>query len=292
VLPLDQEQDNSGHSVAQIVRTIPLADRLACITLDYETDYGDRIGGACNILDSSRKEIDELAATLKELDVPMSAFIRTDILENHARALEVVKQLACDFHCHSHTHNTKAFDSRFEISATKQAFEKHFGAAPVGYRAPLGVLYPGDIEVLGEHGFKFSSSVFPSFRPGKFNNLMMPNAPFLYDNGVVELPFAAVPGLRYTISLSYLKLLSLTMNRLLFATFGLPNVLVFDSHLHDFIVNPQSFSRLPRKLRIAWGINKHRGMSYFRRFVQFLRKEGYQFVTMTQLYERAKGAVK
>lgn len=277
--------------MAQVAATIPISDRLACITLDYETDYGDRIGGACNILDSSRREIDELAATLKELEVPMSAFIRTDMLENHACALEVVKQLACDFHCHSHTHNTKSFDSKFEISATKAAFEQHFHAAPVGYRAPQGVLYPGDIELLQEHGFKFSSSVFPSFRPGKFNNLKMPNAPFLYDNGVVELPFAAVPALRYTISLSYLKLLGMMMNRLMFATLGLPNVLVFDSHLHDYIVNAESFSRLPRKLRLAWGVNKHRGMGYFRRFVQLLKKKGYQFVTMTQLYERAKSAV-
>lgn len=276
--------------MAQIAGKIPISDRLACITLDYETDYGDRIGGACNILDSSRKEIDELANTLKELDVPMSAFIRTDMLENHACSLEVVKQLACDFHCHSHTHNTKSFDSKFEFVEMKKTFQKHFGAAPVGYRAPQGVLYEGDIELLKEHGFKFSSSVFPSFRPGKFNNLKMPNAPFVYDNGVVELPFAAVPGVRYTISLSYLKLLSLMMNRLMFATFGLPNVLVFDSHLHDYIVNEVSFSRLPRKLRMAWGINKHRGMSYFRKFVGLLKNKGYQFVTMTQLYERARSA--
>jgi hypothetical protein len=108
--------------------------------------------------------------------------------------------------------------------------------------------------------------------------------PFVHENGILELPFAAVPNLRYVISLSYLKLLGMAMNRLLFSTFGLPHVIVFDSHLHDFITNEKSFEMLPWKLKAAWGIRKNSGIQYFTRFVKYLRRKGYKFITMTELY--------
>jgi peptidoglycan/xylan/chitin deacetylase (PgdA/CDA1 family) len=274
-------------------RTLPaLGEKLACVTIDFETDYGDRVGGAFNILHGCRPQIHELASLYAELRVPVSAFVRTDLLTTHPACLDVLPALACDLHCHSHTHNTRSFDSPYEISATADAFRAAFGRDPVGYRAPQGVLHPGDVDLLNEQGFKFSSSVFPSYRPGKFNNLSMPNAPFVYDNGLVELPFAVVPSVRYTISLSYLKLLGYGANRLLYSTFGLPEVLVFDSHLHDYILSEESFRQLPKKLRLAWGINRHNGPAYFKRFVTMLKTRGYRFITMTDLYHRVKERAK
>jgi len=172
------------------------------------------------------------------------------------------------------------------LSETAKAFERIFDKKPIGYRAPQGVLYPADIQLLKENGFKFSASVFPSFRPGKFNNLSMPLNPFIYQNGIYELPFAAVPYMRYTISLSYLKLLGIKINKALFAILGLPKVLVLDSHLHDYILNEESFGKLPAKLKAAWSINKYSGMSILESFVTLLKKKDYKFITMTELYNK------
>ena len=158
----------------------------------------------------------------------------------------------------------------------------------MGYRAPQGVLFNGDIDLVKTCGFKFSSSVFPSFRPGKFNNLALPIEPFVYDNEIMELPFAVVPRLRSIISLSYLKLFGLTLNKAFFSWFGLPKIVVFDSHLHDYIVSEKSFSQLPWKLRAAWGVRKYSGIRYFTMFVEMLKSEGYRFITMTDLYHLLK----
>jgi peptidoglycan/xylan/chitin deacetylase (PgdA/CDA1 family) len=266
-----------------IAQVLDPDQKLACITLDFETDYGDRIG-AFNIIDD-RRALEGLSALFAELDVPVSAFIRTDLLLDYPRSGEVVRMVADDYHCHSHTHRSTGFDSRYEIAQTAAAFEECFGYRPSGYRAPYGRLYPGDIDLLKAHGFKFSASVFPSFRPGKFNHLSLPITPFAYDNGIVELPFAVVPGLRYIVSLSYLKLLGMSASRVLFSLFGLPDIVVFDSHLHDFIVNETSFRMLPPGPRLAWGRNKHAGNDYLRAFVGILRERGYRFITMTGLYE-------
>ena len=34
--------------------------------------------------------------------------------------------------------------------------------------------------------------VFPSFRPGKYNNLLLPASPIVYENGFVEMPFSVI----------------------------------------------------------------------------------------------------
>lgn len=265
-----------------ISRILQEKEKLACITLDFELDYGDRTG-AFDILEDDA-HLAELSTLFSDLDTPVSAFIRTDILIHYPRALAVVKALARDFHGHSHTHNTKTFDSRFELATSASTFETVFGHKPLGYRAPQGVLREGDIDLLKTLGYKFSSSVFPAYRPGKFNNRSLPISPFLYDNGIMELPFAVVPTLRSVISLSYLKLLGMGMNKAFFSIFGLPDIVVFDSHLHDFILSETSFNKLPLSLKTAWGIRKHSGVRYFEMFVELLRKRGYRFITMTELY--------
>jgi hypothetical protein len=273
----------------KISRIFDVKEKLACITLDFETDYGDRLG-EFNILEKSEKDLIGLAEMFSRLDIPVSAFIRTDILTNYPKSSNVLKLLSKDFHCHSHTHNTKSryFDSNKEIVSSALAFEEYFGYKPFGYRAPQGVLHKGDIDAIRDAGFKFSASVFPSYRPAKFNNLSMPVKPFMYNNGVFELPFAVIPKLRYTVSLSYLKLLGVNVSRALFSLFGIPNVIVFDSHLHDYLVNEDSFSKLPPHLKIAWGINKHSGIKCFKIFIDLLKRKNYRFITMTELYNYLK----
>lgn len=272
--------------MTKISKIFKVKERLACITLDFEMDYGDRIE-ELNILDN-KQELSELSYIFAGLNIPVSAFVRTDILIKHPESISVIKQLAKDFHCHSHTHNTRFFNSKGEISRSKLTFEKYFGFTPLGYRAPQGVLFPGDLQIIKDCGFKFSASIFPSYRPGKFNNFFMPRDNFMYDNGILELPFAVVPKLRYIISMSYLKLLGFKANKALYSMFGLPNVLIFDSHLHDYIVNQKSFTKLPRRIKLAYRINKDSGVDYFKNFIGLLKSRGYRFITVTQLYEHIK----
>jgi peptidoglycan/xylan/chitin deacetylase (PgdA/CDA1 family) len=262
----------------------PIPEKLACITLDFEQDYGWRVQ-QFNILKDNRREIEALGDLFRRLEIPLSLFITTHLLLDYPQTFDVIHHLGQDFHTHSHTHNMDAFDSRAEIAAMTATFQQIFGRLPLGYRAPLGVLRDGEVDLLAEYGLRFSSSVFPSLRPGQFNHLGMPAVPFMYENGIVELPLATVPRLRLIVALSYLKLLGWGMSRNLYRTFGLPQVLIFDSHLHDFIHNPTSFAKLPPQFRWAWGRNRGQGMAIFRDFIDMLRDQGYRFITMTELYE-------
>ena len=280
-------QSNRGKCVNAVSKILHPKEKLAAMTLDFETDYGNRVAGF-NILDESRSQITELASRFNEVGAPVSAFITTSLLDRYPQSGQVVRDLASDFHCHSHTHDTCNFNSEHEIVNTAATFRKHFKNQPLGYRAPQGVLYNNDIELLKQNGFCFSSSVFPSYRPGKFNNLGKPLKPFVYDNGIMELPFAATPKLRTVISLSYMKLFGFKTFLTMFRLFGLPNPIVFDSHLHDFITNPQSFASLPTKIRLAYAIRRDWGLEYYEQFTSFLRSNGYRFVSMSEMYSVMK----
>ena len=266
-----------------ISRATPIPDKLACITIDFELDYGDRTG-QFNILHESREQLDSLTSVIRDLGIPVTAFLQTSLLETHPKCRDLRQTLAVDFHSHSHTHNTREFRAEEEIARSLSAFEKEFGFPPLGYRAPQGVLRHEELDILKRYGFRFSSSIFPAYRPGKFSHLSSPLSPFMYENGIVELPFAVVPVLRYIVSLSYLKLIGFRTAGWLISRFGLSRPLVFDSHLHDYIVNEKSFRQLPRGVRWAYGINKHSGIRIFERFVERLRSENWRFITMTELY--------
>jgi peptidoglycan/xylan/chitin deacetylase (PgdA/CDA1 family) len=258
-----------------------LNKKYACITLDFEEDYGDRVN-EFNIYKDSFDKIEELKSLYDSLEVPVSAFITTNILDKDNMA-EVIKWLANDYHCHSHSHNTQSFDSKNEIETCFSKFKEHFGYDPLGYRAPKGILYPGDIQLLTDAGFLFSSSLFPSIRFGTFNNLKSPQVPFNYDTGLLEIPLAVVNKIRLIVSLSYQKLLGSSLSHGLYKTFGLPNIVVYDSHLHDYIISEKSFAQLPAFMKSVYSVNKHSGKQILIDFVNYLKAEGYSFITMTDL---------
>ncbi len=259
-----------------------LNKKYACITLDVEEDYGDRVN-EFNIYKDSFDKIEELKSLYNTLEVPVSAFITTNILDKDDKMAELVKWLANDYHCHSHSHNTKSFDSKEEIATCFSKFTEHFGREPLGYRAPQGVLYPGDTQLIADAGFLFSSSLFPSIRFGTFNNLKSPQSPFYYDTGLLEIPLAVVNKIRLIVSLSYQKLLGSLLSHTLYKTFGLPNIIVYDSHLHDYIISETSFDQLPAFMKRAYSVNKYSGKQILINFVDYLKATGYSFITMTEL---------
>ena len=259
-----------------------LSKKYACITLDVEEDYGDRVK-EFNIYKDSIDKIEELKSLYDTLDVPVSAFITTNILDKYNKTVELIRWLAKDYHCHSHSHNTQNFDSKNEITTCFSKFKEHFGCEPLGYRAPQGVLHPGDTKLIADAGFLFSSSLFPSIRIGTFNNLKSPQIPFFYDTGLLEIPLAVVNKIRLIVSLSYQKLLGGSISHILYKTFGLPDIIVYDSHLHDYILSEKSFAQLPPFMKSVYSVNKNSGKKILIDFVGYLKSEGYSFITMTEL---------
>ena len=267
------------------LRSLPpgAPNKIACFTLDFELDYGVRTG-EFNILDHE-EEIQELKRSLREEKIPLSLFVVTDILDRYPKSLAAARFLGEDWHSHSHTHGSGGFDAAAEFAQTSKSFRRHFGRAALGYRAPQGLLRPAEVPLLAAEGFGFSSSIFPSMRPGMYDHRRQPLTPMRYENGLLELPLGVIRRLRYTLSASYLKLLGAPLSRIGMKAFGVPEILVIDSHLHDLIVDSWSFAKLPLPLRAIYGIRKHQGRAGLVELARYLRAAGYTFLTMTDLFE-------
>ena len=257
--------------------------RYVCFTLDYELDYGGRVHSFDTLED--RQGHRKLRALLDRHHAPLSAFVQTSVLSDYSAAMPTLQTLASEVHSHSHTHATVDFDSDFELAHSLEILSKKFPQSAFGYRAPYGKLYPGDIERLKNLGYAFDASIFPSWRPGKFNNLSAPIEPYFWPNGLQEFPFAVVPKVRLICGISYMKLFGPNLYNILFKSMGLPNVLIFYGHMHDYFPTsgPKDF---PPLIRWAFNRNSNKAFKITHDFLTTLEELGYEFLTMNELQKK------
>lgn len=270
-------------------RPLPVAGRVACFTLDLEADYDGLVGGR-ELLEQRSGEVARAVERLLGLGLPVSTFVRTDLLATAHRWPTVLRELlAVDPHAHSHSHSVRDGCSGQQILDARRAFEHHFDRPPTGYRAPWGILEPGDVELLAASGYLFSSSVVPTRVPTWFDHRSLPVGPFAHPGGLVELPLATVRGLRAPMNLNWARLYGLPLTRLMLALAGLPPVAVINLHLHDLVPAPDSFARLPLRYRLVLGRTRRHGQATLELLAGFLRDRGYRLVTISELYSEAAG---
>lgn len=152
----------------------------------------------------------------------------------------------------SHAPRDRA-DIDWELSTSAERYRDFFRQAPIGYRFPNGNVRASDYRLLEEHGFEFDASVFPSWRPGHFDNNSAPTTPqYLPDYDLYEIPFTVYSDLvRVPTALSYCRLLGRPFTEVLA---GGPQAVIFNMHMHD-LVNTSSFDRLSPFSRAIYARN-------------------------------------
>ena len=263
-----------------------MRQRLACFTLDLEPDlYVDDSHEI--LLDSDR--FGQFETFILRNQLRMTVFVVGKMLESGLPIRERFANFGAEFELHSYSHNAIEPDSEAEIVQGREAYLNYFGHPPRGYRAPNGDISYRGLQVLSREGFCYDASVFPAWRPELgYNYRGLPTRPWVFAEfpNLVELPFAVVPTVRAVISMSFLKLLGFRFYRLMFYAFGFPEIIIFDSHLHDFFV-PQTISSRPRLdwRRHALMRNQNDSLRLVQEFIDFLKDRGYVFVSMYELYK-------
>ena len=270
--------------------------KVVCLTLDVEQDYGADLAEPSY---EGLRHIPDLVNFFKQRDVPLTCFVQGSLFESHPVQIEQLSALDAEFELHSYSHpKPKKRDTEFEVKRGKEAYREFFGKDPVGYRAPLGVINDSDYQVLAGHGFKFDSSIFPSLRPGVFNELRKPRKPyFLNNHEIVEFPVTVFSGIaRIPVGLSYIKLLGQSF---LLKTFDWPNLVVCYFHLHD-LFELDSANKLPLRgktplYRLIFRriYQKQRGIGFaiLDRLVTAFQRKGYTFSRLDSIYESIAGVM-
>lgn len=265
-------------------------DNAVVLTLDLECDYGTAI--AENTYEAARRT-PELRTVLEEYDVPLTCFLQTELLEAAPEAVDSLEQasIPVNFHAHSHTHpHPSDADFEYEIDESLERVADRFSTDVVGFRFPDGAIPPDGYRYLTNRGVDFSSSLFPTWRPGRFDNRNQPIAPHEPRPGLFEFPITPYSRtIRIPVSVSYQKVLGRLYQELV--NRRPPNVIVFDVHMHD-LTTPSTIKQLPLPYRAIYERNRDRGYAILRRFIETARENGYRFLTMADLYAEVETAVR
>lgn len=265
-------------------------DQKVFLTLDLECDYGTAIEP--NFYQAAN-EIDHLIRVLEKHDVALTCFLQTEILDTIPEAVTSLEDssVPVNFHAHSHTHPKREdADVNFEISESISRVRDRFDNEVLGYRFPDGAAKSSDYKLLSENGIKFNASLFPSWRPGRFNNLVEPVYPYLHvPSKVIEIPFTVCSNkIRVPVTLSYLKLLGKPLETVVFR--NPPRVIVFDLHMHDLVV-PDTFAELPPAYRALYSRHKNSGVKILNRFIKKMLSKEYDFGVINDLYEASRASL-
>lgn len=260
-------------------------DQRVCLTLDLECDYGTALSEKHY---GSTDRVADLVSVLERHEVPLTCFTQTELFEERPAVVEALADAAVpvEFHAHSHTHpRRREADVEYEVETSVDLIRDHFETDPVGYRFPDGASEDSDFEVLAANSVEFDASLFPSWRPGRFNNLGASDRPYRHEHsGVVEFPFTvASSSVKIPVSLSYLKLLGKGFERAVY--WSPPSVVVFGMHMHDLFV-PESYGDLSSFYKGVYARNKHDGLAILDRFIRRFAELEYGFDTMSTLYEQ------
>jgi peptidoglycan/xylan/chitin deacetylase (PgdA/CDA1 family) len=261
--------------------------KVACVTLDLENDWYFDKPGYDHL---TFNYIDEYIDLISDVNIPVTFFAVGRTIERFPGVIDkLYNNLNCEFHLHSYQHDTsKSYDFRTEIRNGLNAFENQFGHPPIGYRAPQGNIEQGEFDILEEEGFRFDSSIFPSYRPGVYNNLNTPTVPHKLSStrNLVEIPISVEPLFRIPIAHSYLKLFGKPFLKYLEHS-PLSSKLVYNTHLQDLYWT-DSHTMLSQPKRAIFARNMNQSIPLFRAFIGQLRDTNYQFAKMTDLYKMTK----
>ena len=167
------------------------------MTVDLENDLRSSRCKSIEII------VPKLLDFFDDLDINATFFTVTSLLEKYESEIkEIAKkhEIASHSHTHSWLNNQNA---EFEIRESKQKM-KEFGIKCQGFRAPGFITTKNHFTLLKNYGYSYDSSL-ATYYPGRYNNLSLPNKPFL-KKGIITFP---IPNFVYpTISsgLPYLKL--------------------------------------------------------------------------------------
>lgn len=252
-----------------------------CFTLDLEQDYG-RINEY-----SAFVNISTLIDLFKKYNLKLTIFSTGKIIE---KSPDVIKKfqdnLNCEIQLHSYEHKINCEispeEKKNDLKKGIEAYRKYFGRNPDGYRAPRGNISLEEIAWLKEEGFNYDSSLIPTYRPGLFNNTRKNDQIFRHKNGLLEIPFSAIPNVKLPFSLSYLQLLGWPIASVFINKAKNKNPLVFGFHLHN-LAKLNNLKTLKSSFRLFYIRNQNNGFKILEKFIIWTENNGYESATMSEI---------
>lgn len=169
------------------------------------------------------KSIPRILSMLNDCNAKATFFCLGPDVENHPELFQKIVGAGHEIGNHSFNHNHKfgllrVEEIEEEIKKTHDVIEDKLGVTPMGFRTPNYNVSGRVISCLERRGYKYDSSVLPSFVPGitSFRWLGAPTRPYKPDkesvtkkgnSDVLEMPLSVSPIMRLPISGTFVRVL-------------------------------------------------------------------------------------
>jgi len=259
-----------------------------CFTIDIEPDYGgllktDQYEGL--------KDLPKILEIIKKYDLKVTCFVTGKTFEDNDSLIDILREMESEIEQHSFSHKIGNKNWQDDIEKGFYSHAKIVGKKPIGYRSPQGIIFKEQIDFLEKLGYKFDSSIFPTYFPGRFNRKQFPQKPFkILGKNIVEMPFSVIPKIRIPFGLSYIQLFGLNFFKLFSKIFGKPETIIFDFHSYELGTN-KSYGNLSLIPKIGyWRSQKlyHDPFRVFEEFVKYIHDNDYTSIFMKDAYIEAK----
>ena len=220
----------------------------------------------------SNEGLKRLAELLKLHKVKATFFTTGNYCEKNPGR---IKTLSENHEIGSHAYYHSQFNEEY-IFRSKRIIEVTSGKPVTVFRMPL--LQNIDYNKLMQAGYKYDSSVNPTFLPGRYNHFRVSRTPYKIANtGITEFPVSVSPVIRFPLFWLSFKNLPLFLYRC-FCNSAIKK----DQFLHLYF-HPWEFAGID-KFKIPWYIRKPNGDKYTKKFeklLNYLKKKG-EFVTVSE----------
>jgi hypothetical protein len=191
---------------------------------------------------------------------------------------KIIKRIIDEGHeiaSHSYQHG----DFKIEhLKMSKDKLEELANQKVLGFRMPK--MQPIDETEVFKAGYKYNSSLNPTYLPGRYNNFTKPRT-FFKEKGVLQIPASVSPLIRFPLFLLSFHNLPLSIYKFL-----CKQTLKKDKYLNLYF-HSWEFTDLnqPKRFNLPGYVSKNSGNLMAKRmesFIKWLKKENYNFVTLKE----------
>lgn len=259
-----------------------MKSRVALLSFDIEefdlpTEYGRAISPEEQI-SVSTVGLRRILQLLKEHDISATFYTTAVFAENRRELVKQIIEAGHEIASHGYCHGVQLPE---HLSSSKECLEAITGVTVKGYRAPR--MGKTDNQSLLALGYRYNSSMNPTFIPGRYNNLSQPRRLF-FSGGVVQLPASVCYPVRF-------PLFWLSFNNLAVSVYSLLSLSALrkDGYLNIYF-HPWEFNEqiTAKEYDIPRYITRHAGMDRINRlsqFISYLKKRDVTFMTTSTFLE-------
>lgn len=274
--------------------------KYAVITMDVEDWYHtyfpeDNVDRSYSLLDG----LDVALDIMKQRNIKGSFFVVGEIAEQLADKIKEMDHDGHDIACHNHEHirplSMDVKQYRNQLEKAKHTIEDVLGHEVNGYRAPSFAIDDERLAIVETLGFKWDSSKLQPQKSAKYGSLKLPEfkqlMPCVYrkENGFTEFEVSTqkIGSMNMLLGGGYIRMLPWPFMKWMtkrYVKTGKPYVM----YIHPIDLSPKEMPKVEgcsmnKYLRTHYG--RHYMAKRFKKVLDLLEKNGYEFVTFDQLYK-------